>query len=362
VARGQFIRSRSGWVGSNCLIRLAGAGFILFSYRRFASREYSTVSRFRLWWVQIGLCAFSLAADGQVLAQEAATADVPLAAAVPAEAPRPQVIIEEGLVYSTPNGQELKLDLARPAGEGPFPAIVFIHGGGWYLGDRSAYRDSIEEAARRGYVAATVSYRLMKFDAKQKDTTAAKPIFPAQVHDVKAAVRWLRANAEKYHIDPSRIGATGASAGGHLSLMLGLTDQSANLEGDGGNTDQSSRVQAVVNVFGPTEMASAQSKSTLHWLFRLFLDGTPEESPENYKAASPLTYVSSDDPPVLTLQGDLDPIVPVDQATRLDEAMKAAGAPHTLHVYKGQKHGFTGQFRQQEHLDMWTFFDECLKP
>jgi len=291
---------------------------------------------------------------GMAAAQDAATAEAPAAAA-------PKVILEEGLVYSSPDGQELKLDLARPAGDGPFPAIVFIHGGGWYLGDRGNYRNSIEEAAKRGYFAATVSYRLMKFDAKQKDTATATPTFPAQVHDVKAAVRWLRANAARYHIDPDRIGATGASAGGHLSLMLGLTDADAKLEGDGGNPEQSSRVQAVVNVFGPTEMASAQKKSTLHWLFRLFLNGTPDEAAETYKAASPLTYVSSDDPPVLTLQGDLDPIVPVDQATKLDAAMKAAGAPHTLNLYKDQKHGFTGHYRQQEHTDMWEFFDEHLK-
>src|SRR5690606_32411804 len=106
----------------------------------------------------------------------------------------------------------------------------------------------------------------------------------------------------------------------------------------------------------------AQRKSTLHFLFRLFLNGTPEEAAETYKAASPLTYVSSDDPPVLTLQGDLDPIVPVDQATKLDEAMKAVGAIHKLNIYEGQKYGFTGRYRQQEHVDMWNFFDKHLKP
>lgn len=311
------------------------------------------------WLLPVLLALLAIVANwnvGYAMAQETATAEAP------AVADKPKVIVEEDIVYCSPGGQELKLDMARPAGDGPFPAIVFIHGGGWYLGDRSAYRDSIQEAAKRGYVAATVSYRLMRFDAKQKDTTRATPIFPAQVHDVKAAVRWLRANAAKYHIDPERIGATGASAGGHLSLMLGLTDEHAKLEGEGGHPEQSSRIQAVVNVFGPTEMASAQKKSTLHFLFRLFLDGTPEEAAETYKAASPLTYVSSDDPPVLTLQGDLDPIVPVDQATKLDEAMKAVGAMHKLNIYEGQKHGFTGHYRQQEHVDMWDFFDKHLKP
>ena len=127
-----------------------------------------------------------------------------------------------------------------------FPAIVFIHGGGWYQGSRQGYRGQIMEAARRGYVAATISYRLMKFDEEKNETTTAAPNFPAQIHDAKAAIRWQRANANNYHVDPDRIGVTGGSAGGHLSLLVGLTDARSNLEGDGGNPDQSSRVQAVV--------------------------------------------------------------------------------------------------------------------
>jgi acetyl esterase/lipase len=194
---------------------------------------------------------------------------------------------------------------------------VFIHGGGWSGGNRQAYRGQIQEAAKRGYVAATISYRLMQFDQAKKETTTATPIFPAQIHDAKAAIRWVRAHAEKYQVDPDRIGVTGASAGGHLSLLVGLTDPSSGLEGDSGNPDQSSRVQAVVNVFGPTDMASCYEKSSVAWIFRLFLGGTPsDEAAERYKAASPLTYVSQDDPPVLTLHGDMDALVPVEQARR----------------------------------------------
>jgi acetyl esterase/lipase len=289
------------------------------------------------------------------VAQQNAAADAP------AVVEKPQIIVEEGVVYGNADGEVLRLDLARPAGEGPFPAIVFIHGGGWYQGDRGNYRGLIEDAAERGYVGITITYRLMKFDAQKKDTTTAKPIFPAQVHDAKAAVRWLRANADKYHVDPNRIGATGRSAGGHLSLMLGLTDENAKLEGASGNPGHSSRVQAVVNVFGPTDMAAAQRTSSVAWIFRLFMGGAPEETPAAHKAASPISYASSDDPPVLTLQGDLDPLVPVVQATSLDEAMKAAGAKHTLVVFEGQKHGFGGEHRQRELKLMWAFFDEHLK-
>ena len=256
----------------------------------------------------------------------------------------------------------MRLDLARPDGDGPYPAIVFIHGGGWYQGNRQGYKGQIQEAARRGYVAATISYRLMQFDESKQETTTATPIFPAQIHDAKAAVRWLRANAKKYHVDPNRIGVTGGSAGGHLSLLVGLTGLSSNLEGDSGNPHQSSRVQAVVNVFGPTDMTFCHEKSSVAWIFRLFMGGTPSEAAERYKAASPISYVSKDDPPVLTLHGDQDALVPVEQAKVLDEKMKAAGASHTLIVFEGQGHGFRGEHGKKAWDATWEFFDRHLKP
>lgn len=273
-----------------------------------------------------------------------------------------EVVVEENVTYGKAGDTELKLDLARPEGDGPFPAIVFIHGGGWYQGSRQGYGGQIQEAARRGYVAVTISYRLMQFDESKKESTKATPIFPAQIHDAKAAIRWLRANAEKYNVDPDRIGVTGGSAGGHLSLLVGLTDSSANLEGESGSPEQSSRVQAVVNFFGPTDMAFCHENSSVAWIFRLVMGGTPEEAGECYKAASPITYVSEDDPPVLTLQGDQDALVPVEQARTLDAKMKAAGASHTLMVFEGQGHGFGGEHQQKAMNAMWEFFDQHLKP
>jgi acetyl esterase/lipase len=272
-----------------------------------------------------------------------------------------QIVTEDNITYGKAGDTELKLDLAQPQGEGPFPAIVFIHGGAWYQGSRQGYRGQIQEAAKRGYVAATISYRLMKFDESKKETTTATPIFPAQIHDAKAAIRWVRANATKYHVNPDRIGVTGGSAGGHLSLMVGLTDPGSNLEGDSGNPGQSSRVQAVVNVFGPTEMATCHEKSALPWVARLFVGGTPNEVPDRYKAASPITYVSKDDPPVLTLHGDKDALVPVEQAKMLDEKMKAVGASHTLMVFEGQGHGFGGEHGKKAADATWEFFDKHLK-
>jgi acetyl esterase len=270
-------------------------------------------------------------------------------------------VVVEDVIYSTVGGQELTLDIARPDGDGPFPAIVFIHGGGWYLGSSKDYRPQIEEAARRGYVAASISYRLMEFDESQKETTTATDAFPAQIHDAKAAIRWLRANARSYHIDPDHIGVTGRSAGGHLSLMIGLTDAESGLEGQSGNLDQSSRVQAVVNVFGPTDMNSIVKTSSVAWIFRLFMGGTPDAVAETYRAASPNVWASTDDPPVLTLHGAQDKAVPLPQAKSLDDQMKSVGASHTLTVFESQRHGFDRVYRRKELDAMWAFFHEHLR-
>ncbi|HUT10990.1 MAG TPA: alpha/beta hydrolase [Thermoguttaceae bacterium] len=268
------------------------------------------------------------------------------------------VMEEENITYGKGGDRELKLDLARPEGDGPFPALVFIHGGGWRGGQRSGYRGEIVEAAKRGYVAVTVSYRLTEPDEQGK----AKYPFPAQVHDVKCAVRWLRADAARYHVDPNRIGATGGSAGGHLSLMLGLTDAEANLEGDGGHAEQSSRVQAVVNYFGPTDMIElSRGSDGAAPIVASFLGGTPEDVRDRYLAASPTTYVSRDDPPILSLHGADDRLVPPDQARALDKKMAAAGASHTLILLEGQGHGFHGEASAQARTAMYEFFNKHLK-
>lgn len=287
---------------------------------------------------------------GLLLASSAFAEDVKSPAAVKLEGP---------ITYATVDGQPLQLDLARPAeGEGPFPALVFIHGGGWRGGHRIGYAKAIEAAAQRGYVAVTVSYRLTKADASGKLVHQ----FPEQVHDVKCAVRWLRANAEKYKVDPKRIGATGGSAGGHLSLMLGLTDASAKLEGDEGYGEQSSRVQAVVNIFGPTDMPHLHKTSQgAAPILEGFLGGKPDDKPEAYKASSPIEYVSKDDPPVLTIHGTADTLVPPDQAERLDQAMRNAGVPHTLMLLQGQGHGFQGEMAAKAANASFAFFDKHLK-
>jgi dipeptidyl aminopeptidase/acylaminoacyl peptidase len=182
------------------------------------------------------------------------------------------------------------------------------------------------------------------------------------VHDVKADVRWLRANAAKYKVNPDRIGATGGSAGGHLSLMLGVTDPSHKLEGEGGHTDQSSRVQAVVNYFGPTDMKHlAETSPGAAPIVATFLNGAPDAATENYRASSPITYVSKDDPPVLTIHGTADKLVPPDQAELFDEALREAGGAHTLLLLEGQGHGFPGEAGLKAQSAMYEFFDKHLK-
>ncbi len=271
--------------------------------------------------------------------------------------PAQEVEQHPNLTYRTVGDRALQVDLAKPAGDGPFPAIVFVHGGGWRRGNRARYRTEIVEAAKRGYVAITVTYRL----TEPKDGKATNP-FPVAVHDVKAAVRWLRANAEKYGVDPKRVGATGGSAGGHLSLMLGTTDAKDDLEGDGGYADRTSRVQAVVNVFGPTEMpALGKASGGAAPILVSFLGGTNADKPAVWKQASPVTFVTKDDPPTLTIHGADDRLVPVEQAHLLDKAMKAVGVTHELLVLEGQGHGFRGDANEKARKAMYAFFDEHLK-
>ncbi len=261
-------------------------------------------------------------------------------------------VLEKGIVYGEGSDTKLKLDLARPAsGKGPFPALVFIFGGSWSIGSRAQFYSGIIEAAERGYVAVTVDYRLTSL----KENGKPKYPFPAQVHDVKCAVRWLRANAKKYKIDPSRIGAVGWSSGGHLALILGLTDSSHGLEGECGNSEFSSRVQAVVSLAGPTELTGLFHGTGSSPIVDL-LGGTPEEVPERYKAASPLTYVSKDDPPVLSIQGDMDLLVPPKQAELLDARMKEAGASHTLILRKD-----VGHWNFWYDKDVLDFFDKVFE-
>ena len=269
-------------------------------------------------------------------------------------------IVEEDVTYSRVGDVELKLDLARPAtGRGPFPALVFIHGGWWQEYTRKVLILDIRLAAKRGYVGVTIDHRLTIV----KENGKSKYPYPAQIYDVKCAIRWLRANARKYKIDPNHIGVIGFSSGGHLALMLGLTEPSDGLEGKCGKMKYSSQVQAVVNLAGITELESCYYYGAQFYqpFFQDFLEGTPDEVPQKYKVSSPLTYVSINDAPVLTIHGDKDVDVPPNQAELLDERMKEVGAIHTLIIKKGTEHRRELLFNLMEDYPVWDFFDKHLK-
>jgi len=260
--------------------------------------------------------------------------------------------VERDVVYGTAQGTPLLLDLAMPkTGKGPFPVVVFLHGGGWSEGNRQEMNHFIEGVAGLGYVGVTVTYRLVP---------AAR--FPAQLEDCKAAVRWLRANAAKYRINPKRIGVVGFSAGGHLASMLGVTGKNDGLEGAGGNPDQSSRVQAVVSFFGLTDFSTRDWPRDLeNGVIEPFLGGSFANHADEYRRASPITYVTSDAPPFLFFHGSEDKLVPVDQSKRLGEKLRNAGVFAEVNVLEGEGHGFTDAANQKAMRRMLDFLDAHLK-
>lgn len=263
-------------------------------------------------------------------------------------------IVERDIVYGQGGDVELKLDLACPTVKtAPFPALIFLSSNDYHCGDRSGFFTEIQEAAKRGYVAVTIDFRLAYVkveDGKMKYQ------FPAQLHDAKCAVRWLKANATEYNIDNSRIGVVGYSAGGNLALMLGLTDASDGLEGDCGDFGISSRIQAVVNLSGSTDMVvNYKVQRRISYL----LGGTPEELPDRYRDASPLTYVTPDDPPVLTICGTRDKFQP--QEKLLDDKMRMVGVSHNLIIIEGAGHGLFELVNFYQNNPVWDFLDKHLK-
>lgn len=234
--------------------------------------------------------------------------------------------IEADVTYAKVAEVELKMDIYYPDPPATKPAgtVVVIHGGGWMGGKRQDMNRLCQEIAKRGLFATTVQYRL-----------APKHKWPAMIDDVQTAVRYLRANAAKYNIDPKRIGATGASAGGHLSLLLGFSethDQKATLF-----ADKSSKVSAVLNIFGPTDMSQDYD---VGWqiLFGGLTGKKQAEFPAFVKDFSPVNYITKSSAPVFTVHGAKDPLVPVIQSKRLEDALKAVGVPCTTRVIEGMGH------------------------
>ncbi|MDR2675843.1 MAG: alpha/beta hydrolase [Opitutaceae bacterium] len=276
------------------------------------------------------LCALALFS---LLAGGLSAADTPVSKPVPASvsAPSPEVERHNDLVYGEASGQALLLNLSVPKAAKNPPLVVYIHGGSWRAGTYK--KCPVDFLAKEGFAVASIEYRFSKVAP-----------FPAQIHDCKGAIRWLRANAKKYGCDAEKIGVAGASAGGHLATLLGTSGGVADLEGDvGGNTGQSSRVAAVVDYYGPVDFVLAgktqPSRNTPESGTYQLLQGAPSANPEKARRAGSVTYISPDDPPLLILHGDADQTVLLNQSEAIRDAYKNAGLPVELIVLPGARHG-----------------------
>lgn len=234
-----------------------------------------------------------------------------------------------------PGGHERqKLDLYLPSQADPSgkrPLLVWVHGGAWLGGNKS--NPPARALVAKGYAVASINYRLSQH-----------AIFPAQIQDCKAAIRYLRANAAKHGYDPNRIGVWGASAGGHLVALLGTTGDVKEFD-VGPNPGFSSRVQAVCDFFGPTDFTkmsgfpSTMKHDAPDAPEARLIGGPVQENKDKVQRANPITYVTKDDPPFLIVHGDKDPLVPHNQSEILLAALQKAGVEASLYTVAGGGHG-----------------------
>jgi len=263
----------------------------------------------------------------------------------------PNVQAQKDITYAeTASGPQM-LDLYRPTNtKDPAPLIIWIHGGGWKNGSKENCLPLRMGFTERGYAVASINYRL-----------TGEATFPAQIEDCKAAVRWLRAHAEKYGLDAVHFGVWGSSAGGHLVALLGTSGDAAGFD-TGKNLEVSSRVQAVCDYYGPSDFTvrgdmHARTNSSVSAL----LGGSAAEKRETAKAASPVSYVTPDDPPFLIVHGDSDRTVPLDQSRRMDAALRTAGVETELIILPGSGHGGPAFAMPEMANKVAAFFDSHLK-
>lgn len=223
----------------------------------------------------------------------------------------------------------------KPTVAGPLPVIAYVHGGGWRAGSKVMGRSQVMQLVDSGrYAAVSIGHRL-----------AWEAPWPAQIHDTKAGIRWVRGNARKYGFDSNRICAVGASAGGHLVAVLGVTGGDASLEGNlGSYRDQSSKVKCVVDMYGPIDLRSTSAGlAALKDNVALLLGGNPTTLPQVAAQATPLTHVDASDPPFMIIHGTKDPLVGYQESVDLDKALRAAGVPVTFQTIEGGGHGNFGK-------------------
>jgi len=259
------------------------------------------------------------------------------------------VTVLKNVPYAGTNNPRQALDMVIPKrkADGPLPVIAFIHGGGWRNGNKSSGVNRVVPFVRTGrYIGASIGYRLTD-----------EATWPAQIHDCKAAIRWLRGNAKQHGIDPNKIAVWGSSAGGHLVAMLGSSGEVTELEGVlGKHKDQSSRVTAVVNYYGPTALLRmddfpGRMKHNSPDSPESLLIGAPiQEAKSKSRQASPLTHVTADDAPHLNVHGTKDPLVPFPQGQSYDAALKKAGVESTLITVKDGGHGVPPTINREQVL------------
>ena len=259
----------------------------------------------------------------------------------------PDVELIRDVEFGQGGGRALKLHIIRPKNPPaePMPVVVYIHGGGWTAGSRDGGIGPSIRLARRGYFCASIEYRLSG-EAK----------FPAQIEDCKCAIRFLRAKAKEYHLDPDRIGVSGHSAGGHLAALVGTSARIKELEGSGGWPEFSSAVQAVCDLAGPADFPTWGDDA--HPAVRGLIGAKVSEKPELAALASPVTHVQKTTPPFLIIHGDRDDVVPVKEGRAMHDALQKAGATSTLMIVEGGSHH---PFNADVSNAIDAFFDTHLK-
>ncbi len=259
------------------------------------------------------------------------------------------------ILYGVVDGHELKLDLYMPKDAANPPLLIYVHGGAWRGGSKE--RVLTTAFVEDGYAMASVEFRL-----------SGDAMFPAQIHDIKAAIRFLRGKAQSHGYDATRIGILGSSSGGHLVELVGVTNGHEELEGEvGAYLDQSSDVQAIVSYFGASNLTTILKQSTPHGLsvrvpaLNLLLGGQPEDKVELAQLASPVFHVDATDPPLLMLHGDQDPQMPINQSHELHNAYKEYDLQVQFEVVHGAAHGGE-QFRDEKRVALVeTFLDNQLR-
>ncbi len=257
--------------------------------------------------------------------------------------------------FANVDRHELALDLYMPAAVEHPPLLVWVHGGAWRAGSRKSV--STLAFVEAGYALASVSYRL----------SGVAP-FPAQSHDIKGAIRFLRAHAADYGYDASRIGILGSSAGAHLAALVGVTNGNAELEGNvGGNLEQSSDVHAIVAYYPATNLVSILDQSTPFGLnvrvpaLEALLGGAMDEKSELARLASPVFHVDADDPPLFLLHGDQDPQMPINQSHELHGVYKQHGLAAAFEVVHSSPHGGPAFYDADRNAMVGSFLDAHLR-